>query len=401
MNDCWPEIVETVAPYLDEDTTREQFLMAVKAVMRILRWRHGNGSMRTNHTFKSKNAPDVTVDIVLKDRSAVNVKKGWLPVMVVSPSVCFDDSVRQRLKSFMNAVYSTAAVCFCRDIRIFIDSEETGGISLAIRADYDPWDVNGPQICNLLTYQNFSMASLCAECVRARVSTARQELRERLKAIIASGGALNELTAFGLESEGFAPRDIYTELSELGVSCGYRGQNSAGGTTSALSPGEGRQVSSDDHDSCRFRLGREGAFTDKGTFALNVIRRYVSDHPEVSYDDLENQFFPGESDRQTGVVLKLSDAREMMKTNPDSVYMYSMRPEEIITLNDGTEIVVRSQWNTGFPEFLKVARQLYDVRSDRPYLGFEDLFHDGQMERVKSGICISPSSLEEFRKRHQ
>ena len=42
MNEYWSEIVETVAPYLDGDTTREQFLMAVKTVMRILRWRHGS-----------------------------------------------------------------------------------------------------------------------------------------------------------------------------------------------------------------------------------------------------------------------------------------------------------------------------------------------------------------------
>ena len=81
--------------------------------------------------------------------------------------------------------------------------------------------------------------------------------------------------------------------------------------------------------------------------------------------------------------------------------MYSMKPEDIITLNDGMEIVVRRQWNTGFPDFLKAARQLYDIRTDRMYPGFEDLFYDGQPEEGHVGIVISPGSLEAFKRRNQ
>lgn len=398
MNEYWSEIVETVAPYLDEDTTREQFLMAVKAVMRILRWRHG--SMRNNQTFRSKNTPDVTVDIILRDKSAGNAQKAVLPVMVASPSACFDDSARQYLKSCMNAADSSVGVCFSGDIRIFIASKYSDRIELAIRADYDPWDACGPRICSLLSYPDFSMAALCAECRKARISGAGQELRERISAIIAAGGTLSELTASELESEGFSQKDIYTELSELGISCGYSGQKSESASVSVLSPEEGRQVSSDGNENCRFRLGRNGAFTDRGTFVFDVIRRYVSDYPEVSYDDLE-RMFPQGSDRQYGAVLPLSAVRELVRINQNAAHMYSMKPEDIITLNDGMEIVVRRQWNTGFPDFLKAARQLYDIRTDRMYPGFEDLFYDGQPEEGHVGIVISPGSLEAFKRRNQ
>ena len=405
MNENWPEIVGTVVPYIDGDTSPEQFLLAVQTVMVILGWRHTNGSMSTGRHFHQGSGTDVTVDIVLSDRSAGRGENALLPVMVAAPSGCFDGAAKERLRSFMDAAGSRAAVYFGRDIRVFLAQDDAGGIALALRAEYDPGDVSGSLICDLLSCRGFSMERLCAECGRASIDVARLELRKRIGDILTDDRAVKELLAARLESEGFDRGDIDAELRELSLSfeyCGHKGESGSPSGPRQVRGGSGD--GSAGHDSCRFSLDGGRTFMNKRRFVLNVIRRYVEDHPDATFDDLERQFPSSLLSRERGVVRPLATVREWMRTNPDVGRRYCIKPDEIITLHDGMEVAVHNQWGERFPRFLSVAVQLYDVRSDKPYRGFENLCRDGGTDAAAggaAGISIPYSSLQDFRSRNR
>jgi len=405
MNENWPEIVETVVPYLDRDATAEQFLMAVKTVMVILGWRHTNGSMSTGRRFSS-NGTDVTADIVLSDKSAGRGGNALLPVMVAAPSGCFDGSARDRLRALMNAAGSWAAVYFGRDIRIFLAAGEPDGIALAMRAEYEPGDASGARICDLLSYKDFSMERLCTECGRACIDVARLDLRKRISVVLSDDRVLKELLAAMLGQEGFERSDIDVELRELAVSFEYRGQKGKiGGRSGARTVRGDNGGGTAGHDSCRFSLDGGRTFMNKRRFVLAVVRRYAAEHPDATFDDLERQFPSSLLSRERGVVRPLATVREWMRTNPDVGRRYCIRPDEIITLHDGMEVAVHNQWGERFPRFLRVAVQLYDVRSDKPYPGFESLCRDGGKDAAAAGgaagICIPYSSLTDFRNRNR
>ena len=82
---------------------------------------------------------------------------------------------------------------------------------------------------------------------------------------------------------------------------------------------------------------------------------------------------------------------------------YFINEDEIITLRDGTKIVVNNQWGTRFPGFLDIAIKLYDVRSDQLYHGRKDIYYSSDNDEDQShserpfGINIPVDSLNRFK----
>ena len=233
QNENWPEIIETIAPHLDKKTSREQFFQAVIMVLRILGWKCTNGSMTTNERFFCPNQAEVSVDIVLTDRTACNKRNSRLPVMVCSPSAGFDDSASQKLKLCMHALDSSVGVYFGSDIRVFSERADTDEIELAKIAEYVKGDPSGSHICGWLSYDSFSMERLCRECSDICVSGTRQELRWRISEILSDIKNIRKLLSAGLESEGFDKEDVAAELAELGLFFRYRGQKPKAGNSSS------------------------------------------------------------------------------------------------------------------------------------------------------------------------
>lgn len=102
----------------------------------------------------------------------------------------------------------------------------------------------------------------------------------------------------------------------------------------------------------------------KRRFVLATIKKYVEDHPESTFNDLENRFPSSLSNNSlNGVVRRYYDIEKRAEKNPDLLNRFMMKPDEIITLRDGTKIVVYNQWGSHFSDFLKVAKQLYEVKA--------------------------------------
>lgn len=103
---------------------------------------------------------------------------------------------------------------------------------------------------------------------------------------------------------------------------------------------------------------------NKRRFVLTVVKKYVESHPEATYQDLEKRFPSNLSNSAlNGVVRKYEDILMRLQTHPDLRKRFFLDPEDIITLIDGTKVVVFNQWRgESIQNFLTVARKLHEIK---------------------------------------
>ena len=103
------------------------------------------------------------------------------------------------------------------------------------------------------------------------------------------------------------------------------------------------------------RYAFDGAVYSKKGLVYAVVKRYVSDHPEVTCADLRLVF-----DRSLQGSLGVVEKVEIAKMRGDTEYRvrYFAAENEILHLRDG-DMVVCTQWGIlNIPRFLTVAKQL-------------------------------------------
>ena len=101
---------------------------------------------------------------------------------------------------------------------------------------------------------------------------------------------------------------------------------------------------------------------NKRRFVLAVVKDYVKSHPNITLDELEERFPSSLSNSYMhGVVRKYDDIMGKIERQPDLRKRFFLDTEDIITLNDGTKVVVYNQWGTHFPYFLTVVQKFHDV----------------------------------------
>lgn len=90
----------------------------------------------------------------------------------------------------------------------------------------------------------------------------------------------------------------------------------------------------------------------KGKLALEIIKKYITDHNNISFNELQS-IFPDKYQGSLGVI------RQLDLINTKDLSRYYSKPEEIISLADGTKIVVCSQWGVGNINYIiKAAQEL-------------------------------------------
>lgn len=128
------------------------------------------------------------------------------------------------------------------------------------------------------------------------------------------------------------------------------------------------------------------------------MKQYVDEHENIDIDELE-KVFPSEiASKVRGVVRPLYLVKQWIEKQPDLVNRYCLKPDEIITLSNGMEVVVYNQWGAkSFPAFLNKVKTLYRVYSSQPYGNIDSIQANG---RSGIGISISEKSLENFSKKN-
>jgi len=100
----------------------------------------------------------------------------------------------------------------------------------------------------------------------------------------------------------------------------------------------------------------------KRRFVLAVIRKFVGNHPGITYEQLKERFPDSLSGSPLhGVFRPYEEILGRLQTQPDLEKRFFLEPEDLITLSDGTRLTVYNQWGKHFPNFLEVATQLHEV----------------------------------------
>ena len=105
-----------------------------------------------------------------------------------------------------------------------------------------------------------------------------------------------------------------------------------------------------------------GELMNKRRFVYTVVKQYVADHPGITFYDLENRFPSSLSHSPlNGVVRKYDSVMARLADQPDLRNRFFLEDDEVLTLYDGTKVVVYNQWGENFDQFLAVARELHAV----------------------------------------
>lgn len=123
------------------------------------------------------------------------------------------------------------------------------------------------------------------------------------------------------------------------------------------------------HDTTQFSFDGGVRYFKKKYFVYEVVKDYIKRHPYVTYDDLGRVFPSHIHGAANGVVRKWEDVQRRMIEHPDLENRFFSAPEYRITLADGTVIVVNDQWGAKFPNFLRYAKRMYDIKATGPYEG--------------------------------
>lgn len=136
-----------------------------------------------------------------------------------------------------------------------------------------------------------------------------------------------------------------------GITCGFENKQNV----------DSQMEGSSSRDLSKYSING-GQPLNKRRFVLAIVKNYVSDHPFVTFDELENRFPSSLSHSSLhGVVRKYEDIMEKIKSQPDLRKRFMLEKDEIVTLKNGTKVVVYNQWGHTFDRFLEVAKRLYNI----------------------------------------
>lgn len=205
-NKDWPEIVDTLRPYLNGNSARERHLRDVENCLRVLGWKKTNGTMRSRSTSDGESGkPAITL---LKREGDF----GWqtFPVMTESP----DDMT-----------YATG-LYIRENIRLYYRPDCGTGIPVCVlTAEFREDDTNGPLLCALLSYKEFNLQSVENFCLR-RYNLMRTggSFRQWVEDFLSGSTGTKNITGLLREkfmSEGFEDSLIREELGKLGLRVHY------------------------------------------------------------------------------------------------------------------------------------------------------------------------------------
>lgn len=379
MNDIWNEIVEALSPYLSHHSSESDYQRKIEECFRYIGWKSSNGTMKSQYAVPIGNSNTIRPDLVLFNV----VGNAVLPVEIKRPDNVQKERQVTQLKTYVRQLNLRVGLYIGENIQLYYNSEN-GDFANVFTAEISKDDANGPILCGLLSFPEFDLEKLCDFCIsRYKQIQARNNLYRRLSEFFAPDEAVQNTMSLFKEkfvTEGYDPKSVEEELSYLHVSVNYIPAYERA-AKSEVEPGlkhddtdseakvgnrETPEYISSTHDNTRFSFNGS-PFYPKRVFVLAVIKQYVLDHPNVTFEELREVFPDTLHSKTLRVVRKAEDVKMEMARRPDLAKRYFIEPKDIISLSDGTKVVVNNQWGPTFRRFLDVAKCLYDVKSDKPY----------------------------------
>lgn len=366
MYDNWPEIIEIIKPVLGFNSSRTEIKIALGSCLRTLGWRTSTGSMKTDYRVGTGEI----IDIVLGKENPDGGFHTALPILICSEDSAND--ILDRTTKVMAEINTKIAIVVGNSFDLFFSNTDTNEAIQVGQICFDLNNEEGIKFFTLLLERNFNEYALITYFESLfKLKLPSMKVDKIINEIIADKTKAEEILRLYLEFEGLEGEIVDKALQKIDIEIFYKNNNV---TKAVQEPSEKSSTHTikTGHDNTRFSLNG-GAYMPKRYFVHSVIAQYIKDNPGVTYDELETRFPSEIASKVRGVVRTFAQVKEWARQNgPDILTRYCTKENEILSLHDGTEIVVNSQWGSkNFPRFLALAKKIYNVTSDAPYDGIE------------------------------
>lgn len=358
MNDNWIEIVRTLQPYVKCNSTEPKYQQEIENCLKFLGWRNSNNTMQSQVTINIGHKNSIRPDIVLY-KNGIPV----LPIEIKRPNNICNSKQESQLMSYMRQLRLNVGLYVGENIQLYYDNpEDLDNPSSVFRVDFREDDANGEVFCEMLSYGKFDINNLedfCKEHYNQII--ARNNLQQRFLEYFAESNVTKNIKSLLKEKfvkEGFDEYVLEEELRKL--ICRFEWKHTP-------------QIEKQAENTIPITENNETEFSLDGVkylgirrFVLAVVKQYVSEHPNITLEELE-EVFPSHlsNSGNMGVVRPI----EFLYKHPEWERHYFMKDNEKIILRDNTTIVVYVEWgNTGnskryFQRFIEHIKTFYHVYS--------------------------------------
>lgn len=360
MNDNWLEIIEILAS-VSKTSDRLTLRRAMESCLRMLGWKTINNSMVVDF----KTASGANVDIVLgnKETDGYNVN---LPIFIATD--INEGNIANVIKAIDSEIGCKSVVTIGQSLNLYFKPDDSEEYVCIKKILFDQDNTYGAKLANILPYNCFNKEKLNSFCEAIYSEVGPNiKLELLLDKIINDKDKAKEVLKTYLELEGLEGEYVDEKLDEIEIDINYQGGVLAEPSPELVSAYTPLRKETG-HDRTKFSING-GEMLSKRRFVHAVVSLYVKEHPSVTLEDLERQFPSSIASKERGVVRPYELVKRWAEETSDDIYTrYCTREGEIIRLDDGTEVVVNSQWGAiNFPRFLAVAQRLYDIASSEPY----------------------------------
>ena len=358
MNDNWNEIVNLLQLYITGNSTESQYQQEIENCLRLLGWKSFNKTMQSQVTINIGNNNSIRPDIVLyKNDLPV------LPIEIKRPSNICSSKQEGQLKSYMRQLRLNVGLYIGENIQFFYDNPTDLDNPISVfKIELCKNEPYGEMFCEMMSYGKFDVNELekfCEGCYNRIIANNR--LQRRWDDFLSVDNASRNIAMLVREKfikEGFDEDDVEEELQKYMFQIN---RNQSGGIPVLIAEKEVDGVSGENNETefsldgiCYYGIGR---------FVQTVVRRYISENPNVTLEEL-NERFPVRLcgyKKYKGIVIR----RELVAKK--DLGRFFSKDEDVITLGDTTKIVVCREWgNTGkskpfFQSFLEHIKTFYPI----------------------------------------
>lgn len=366
MYNNWSEIIEILSPVIGCNRSRAEIKMALESSLRTLGWRSSTGSMLNDYRVNTGKI----IDIVLGHKEETGTFHVSLPIFIYSNAIAND--INNTITSVMVDVKVKIAIVVGNTFDLFFFDEKSDSAIKVSQISFEPEDKNGISLTSLLSASDFNedrVISYFSSLYEAQLPA--MKLNSLISSIIADKHKTEEVLRTYLELEGFAGEIVDKLFETIGIDIYFKNKSIREANPQKDNDSD-KSYQKGGHDNTRFSLNG-GKYMSKRSFVHSVIAQYIKDNPYITLEELESRFPSELASKVRGVVRTWAQVQSWAEQNgPDILTRYCTKADEILSLHDGTEIVVNSQWGSkNFPKFLAVAKTIYNISSDAPYDGTE------------------------------
>lgn len=360
MQDKWNQFVYYLLEAKKNGVEEPEYHSTVEAQLQLLGWMRFKNEICHKPNLSIGNNGHIQPDILIQKDG-----KNQFVIEVKRPLHTPISKDRDQLVSYMRQLKLKAGIYIGGHIEIFYDQPDSENAVSVLSIPLELDNKRGARFVELFMKDRFSKEAIVQFCENRIKEMRHQESLNKIKHHLITDAQvqiMEGMKMYLMEKHGntFSESDIVGMLASLNFTAAPKdGQQSAVvAPVPVLQEKESSySTSKRQHDKTQYSIKGE-SFQNKRRFVHLLIKRYVEEHPSLTFEELE-QVFPPTLQGSYGVIRTIDYIRK--KGAEESRYL--MNEDELLRSADDVTFAVSSQWGIGnITKFVNLAKKLgYDI----------------------------------------